>query len=113
MLSKFLIYVDYLSTSSISSEYIETPVKKLEDAILEAERIYDSGKHYLVSVMEKTSPVTRQNDIMSAEYTAVMNRRFGGWHLCGDDCGEYTHKTAKCWYRGGRYCSSDPWYNEL
>ena len=76
MLSKFLIYVDYLSTSSISSEYIEIPAKKLGDAILAADRIYDSGKHYLVSVMEKTSAVTRQNNIMSVEYTAVMNQHF-------------------------------------
>lgn len=113
MLPKFLIYVDYLSTNSIPSEYIELPVKKLEDAIMTAENIFDSGKHYLVSVMEKTSPVTKQNDIKSVEYTAVMNRRCGGWHLCGDDCGEYTHKTARCWLCGGSNCSSVPWYDEL
>ena len=113
MLPKFLIYVDYLSTNSIPSEYIELPAKKLEDAILAAENIFDSGKHYLVSVMSKTSPVTKQNDIKSVEYTAVMNRRFGGWHLCGDDCGEYTHKTARRWFCGGRNFSSVPWYDEL
>ena len=72
MLPKFLIYVDYLSTNSIPSEYIELPAKKLEDAILAAENIFDSGKHYLVSVMSKTSPVTKQNDIKSVEYTAQM-----------------------------------------
>ena len=110
MLPKFLVYVDYLSIaiSSIPSEYIEIPAKNFEDAILAAERIFDSGKHYLVSVMKKTSPVTRQNNIMSVEYTSVMNRRLGGWHLCGDDCGEYTHKTARCWFCGGRNCSSEP-----
>lgn len=113
MLPKFLIYVDYLSNSSISSEYIEIPAKKLEDAILAAENIFDSGKHYLVSVMAKTSPVMKQNDIKAVEYTAVMNRRFGGWHLCGDDCGEYTHKTSRCWFCSGRNCSSVPWYDEL
>ena len=112
MLSKFLIYVDYLSGSLISSEYVEISANKLEDAILAADCIYDSGKHYLVSVMEKTSPVTSHDGISSVEYTAVMTlRQHGGWCLCNGD-NEHKHKTRKCWFRN-KNRSPEPWYNEL
>ncbi len=97
MLAKFLIYVDYFSISSIPSKYIEIPAKKLEEAILAADNIFDGGKHYLVSVMEKTSAVKKQNDFMFAEYASVMTRRCGGWHLCNDD-DEHRHKIVRCWF---------------
>ena len=111
MLSKFLIYVDYLCTSFIPDEYIEISAKKLEDAILAADHIFDSEKHYLVSVMEKTSAVKKQDDFMFAEYTSIMTRRCGGWHLCNDD-DEHRHKIARCWFRSNN-CSPEPWYSQL
>lgn len=111
MFTKFLVYLDYLSGNPISSEYVEISSNKLEDAIATADRMFNGGKHYLISIMKKTSLVTRLNGVASAEYIAVMNRRDLGWYLCTDDGGEPPHKVERCCVLNANY-SAEPWYNE-
>ena len=104
---KFLIYFDYCGDYYPGFRYLPIDAKTLSDAIITADQMWDSKKHYIMKIMERTSKVVTpyKAGYKFEEYTAILTkRRTGGWHMNNEENSEQEHKVNKKWLTTDKNC---------
>ena len=74
---KYVLYIDYRANyKPLTSEYRKLEAKTLSDAILEADKQYNSDTIYLMRIMVKDSKAEKvESDIKRTAYRAKFERR--------------------------------------
>ena len=94
---QYVLYIEYKASEDASYEYKMLNAKSLEDAIIEADEIYNPETMYLIRVMQRQGgayrPFNRGKDIRAFRYRAIECKRTADnvWHANDDEHNEMYH----------------------
>lgn len=91
---KFALYIDYKKNGL---DYRVMEAKTLEEAIEEAEKLWNSEEHFLMRIMKKVGKIEKEDDFKVETFKAVLCKRSHGWHLNNEENSESEH-FAKRYY---------------
>lgn len=105
---KYTLYIDYKKGGKY--EYISMNAKTLEDAIEEADKVWNEKAEtiYLARIMNKVGKIeTPERGIKQETYEAYICRRSNGWHRNIIENSENYHAAHKTWFAKNQ---NDAWY---